>query len=175
MSKLPKNESITVEFKTSFNEEVIESLVAFSNTKGGTLYLGVSDSGKIHGLTIGKETIPNIINEIKCKTSPQVIIEAEIITIDKKDIITLTVPEYPIKPVSTRGKYFKRKSNSNHLLSINEIANEHLKTINSSWDYYIDSNHSEENLSKEKIAKFIKEVKKNEYKGSKIIQYRYTA
>ena len=162
MSKLPKNESITVEFKTSFNEEVIESLVAFSNTKGGTLYLGVSDSGKIHGLTIGKETIPNIINEIKCKTSPQVIIEAEIITMDRKEIIALTVPEYPIKPVSTRGKYFKRKSNSNHLLSINEIANEHLKTINSSWDYYIDTNHSEENLSKEKIARFIKEVKKND-------------
>ena len=79
--------------------------------KGGTLYLGVSDNGKVHGLTIGKETISSIINEVKCKTSPQIITEAEVIKIDKKDILALTVPEYPIKPVSTRGKYFKRKNN----------------------------------------------------------------
>jgi ATP-dependent DNA helicase RecG len=44
--------------------------------------------------------------------------------------------------------------NSNHLLSVDEISNEHLKTINSSWDFYIDSNHSEKDLSNEKIAKF---------------------
>ena len=31
---IPKTESITIEFKTSFNEDVIETLVAFSNAKG---------------------------------------------------------------------------------------------------------------------------------------------
>ena len=40
--------------------------------------------------------------------------------------------------------------------------NEHLKTINSSWDFYIDPNHCESNLSKEKIAKFINTINKNE-------------
>jgi ATP-dependent DNA helicase RecG len=162
MNKLPQKENVSVEFKTSFNEEAIESLVAFSNAKGGTVYLGVSDNGKIHGLTIGKETISSLINEIKCKTTPQIIPDVDILTIDNKKIIALFVPEYPIKPVSTRGKYFKRMSSSNHLLSIDEIANEHLKTINSSWDFYIDSNHSEADLSKEKISKFIKKVKQND-------------
>ena len=144
---LPSKENLAVEFKTSFNEEVIETLVAFSNAKGGTVFVGVSDKGKVQGVTIGKETIPNWINEIKNKTSPQIIPEVEALDIDNKTVISLFVIEYPIKPVSTRGKYYKRVGNSNHLLSVDEIANEHLKTINSSWDFYIDPFHTKDDLS----------------------------
>ena len=38
MNNFPKIESQTVEFKASFNEDVIETLVAFANAKGGTVY-----------------------------------------------------------------------------------------------------------------------------------------
>jgi ATP-dependent DNA helicase RecG len=103
-----------------------------------------------------------LTNEIKSKTSPQIIPDAEIVAFEGKTILALSVPEYPIKPVSVRGKYFKRISNSNHLLGVEEIANEYLKTINSSWDFYIDPNHSEADLSKEKIAKFINKIKQND-------------
>jgi len=159
MPKLPTKESQTVEFKPSFDKEVIETLVAFSNAKGGTVYIGVSDKGKIQGITIGRESIQNWINEIKSKTTPQIIPDVEIIAFENKTAVFLSVPEYPIKPVSVRGKYYKRVSSSNHLLSIDEIANEHLKTINSSWDFYTDPNHSEADLSKEKITKFINKIK----------------
>lgn len=36
---LPKGESETIEFKTSFSDEVIISLVAFANTNGGVVYI----------------------------------------------------------------------------------------------------------------------------------------
>lgn len=49
---LPKNESDTVEFKVLFTEDLIVSLVAFANTKGGSVYLGVTDNGKIIGIII---------------------------------------------------------------------------------------------------------------------------
>lgn len=35
-----QGESDTVEFKTSFNDDVIVSLVAFANTKGGEVFTG---------------------------------------------------------------------------------------------------------------------------------------
>jgi len=161
MLKLPKKESITVEFKSTFNEEAIESLVAFSNAKGGTVYIGVSDSGKTQGVTIGKETIPNWVNEIKLKTTPQIIADADVINIDKKTVVALFAPEYPIKPVATRGKYYKRAGNSNHLLSIDEIANEHLKTINSSWDMYPDTLNSLNDISVEKVNKSMELMRGN--------------
>jgi ATP-dependent DNA helicase RecG len=62
---IPTTESIAIEFKTSFNEDVIETLVAFSNAKGGTVYVGVSDKGEIKGVQIGKETISNWINPVR--------------------------------------------------------------------------------------------------------------
>ncbi len=50
-------ESQTVEFKTSFDRETIETLVAFANAQGGRVLIGVTDRGAIAGVTIGKETL----------------------------------------------------------------------------------------------------------------------
>ncbi|MBI5756856.1 MAG: ATP-binding protein [Nitrospirae bacterium] len=49
---IPSGESETVEFKTSFDREVIETLVAFANTKGGKVFVGISDNGKAAGVQI---------------------------------------------------------------------------------------------------------------------------
>jgi len=49
-------ESDTVEFKEKFDERTIESAVAFANTKGGMIFIGVSDKNNIKGIKIGKET-----------------------------------------------------------------------------------------------------------------------
>jgi len=46
------------------------------------------------------------------------------------------------------------------LLSVNEIANEHLKTINSSWDYYPDPNHNLSNISISKVQEYISSYEK---------------
>ena len=142
------------EFKPKFNEDVIETLVAFANAKGGRVLVGVDDEGNpIKNFTIGKESIQQWINEIKTKTQPQLIPDGEVIDYKGSEIVELSIQEYPIKPVSTRGKYYKRVGNSNHLLSIGEIANEHLKTINSSWDMYPDPIHTLEDISLDKVNK----------------------
>ena len=158
MQILPTSESEKVEFKTSFNEDVIETLVAFSNTKGGIVYVGVADRGELKGIQLGKETIQNWINEVKNKTAPQIIPDIEELTIDSKTVVAINVMEYPIKPVSKSGRHYKRIANANHLMSIDEIANEHLKTINSSWDFYPDPNHSLKDISSEKVSRFIKNI-----------------
>lgn len=48
-------ESDTVEFKTSFDKEAIETLVAFANTKGGTTTIGVQNGGKPGGVQLGSK------------------------------------------------------------------------------------------------------------------------
>jgi ATP-dependent DNA helicase RecG len=61
----------------------------------------------------------------------------------------------PIKPVSFKGKYYRRIAKSNHLMDIDEIANEHLKTINSSWDYFPDPYHKTDDISFDKVNSFL--------------------
>ena len=115
---LPTIESEHVEFKVSFSDEVIITLVAFSNSKGGTVYIGITDLGQVKGFRLGKETIAQWINEIKNKTVPILIPDIEEITFEGKTVVTLRVKEYPVKPVSIKGRYYKRTGNSNHLMSV---------------------------------------------------------
>ena len=61
---IKKGESEIVEFKSSFDNETIETLVAFANTKGGKVILGVSDKKEVKGVTIHNETTQKWINEI---------------------------------------------------------------------------------------------------------------
>jgi len=43
-------EGKTIEFKREFNEKVLNTMLAFLNTEGGTLYLGLSDDGSVYGI-----------------------------------------------------------------------------------------------------------------------------
>ena len=156
-----QGENQSVEFKHSFNEDVIETLCAFANTKGGTVYLGINDNKKISGITVGKETIQQWINEIKNKTEPFLLADAEIINYHTKQIVALSIAEYPIKPISVKGRCYKRVGNSNHLLSISEVVNIHLQTLNTSWDAYSDVNHSENDISMEKILSAMAIIRSN--------------
>ena len=44
---IAKGEGIQLEFKQTFNMETIETLVAFANTDGGKVLVGVSDTGSM--------------------------------------------------------------------------------------------------------------------------------
>jgi len=152
---LPKTESERIEFKTSFNDDVIISLVAFANNKGGTVYIGIADDGEVKGVKIGKETTAQYLNEIKNMTAPELIPDIAEIEENGKTVLSIYITEYPIKPVSTKGRYYKRKNNSNQQLDVSQVVNMHLQSMNTSWDAYPDLQHSLEDLSFEKIQEAI--------------------
>jgi len=54
---LKQGESERIEFKNSFGQDTIETLVAFANAKGGVVLIGVSDSKEIKGVDISAESI----------------------------------------------------------------------------------------------------------------------
>ena len=155
LNLINNGESETVEFKTSFDQSAIETMVAFANTKGGHIIIGVTDAGKINGVQLGKETIQQWINQIKANTSPAVIPDATVLAVDHKALVIFAIEEFPVKPVSCRGKYLKRIKNANHHMSTRDISNLHLKSHQTSWDYYIDPRHDLEDISPEKVSKFI--------------------
>ena len=79
MDKFNIIEDNITEFKTSFQKEVIEAVVAFANSKGGHIYIGVADNGDILGVDMPSETIQNYINTIKQATQPTIIVDIELI------------------------------------------------------------------------------------------------
>ena len=144
------------EFKSSFNDAVIETVSAFVNTKGGKVYIGVDDLGQpISNFSIGKESIQNWINEIKNKTQPGIIADIEPIVIQGKEIICVSVHDFPITPVAFKGRYYQRVNGANHQLSSQEVADLHLKTYSSSWDYYPSPHYDIDSISLDKVVQFI--------------------
>lgn len=119
-------ESETLEFKASFDRETIEALSAFANSNGGTVLVGVNDKGKITGVQISGESIQKWINQIKSSTSPSVIPDVEKIDHRDKTLVAMSVPSYPVKPISCKGKYYKRRHNANHLMDLNETESNFL-------------------------------------------------
>lgn len=90
----------------------------------------------------------------------------EVLSHQGKQFVSLHIDEYPIKPVSVRGKYFKRIANSNHLLSVNEVVDLHLQTFNTSWDYHIDPIHDVESISFIKVQVAIDIMNRNDIRIS---------
>ena len=161
LKQIECGEGYSTEFKLSFQKEVIESIVAFANAKGGIVFIGINDSREIIGINIGEESIQKYINTIKQNTSPAIIPDISIIKLDNKNIVMIEVKEFPIKPVSYRNRYYLRRANSNHIMTMEEIANEYLKTKNSSWDYYADTMHNFNDIHLEKVEKFIQKIEIN--------------
>lgn len=159
-NNISQGENEFVEFKSSFNKEVIETLVAFANAKGGRIFIGVNNDGKVIGVSINNESVQNWINEIKSKTNPSVIPYSDVIKINGKTIIIFSIPEFPIKPISVSGRYFVRRSNSNHQLLPSEISDLYLQNMQISWDSYPNHNVKINDLDFNKISGFINEVNK---------------
>ncbi len=152
-------ESTTVEFKEKFDERCIESSVAFANTRGGVIFIGVSDKNNIKGINIGKETINQWVNQISQSTEPMLIPEIEKIEIDGKTVIAVQIKEYPIKPVSTKGRCFKRVDSSNRTMTTQEITQMYLHSTGLSWDKYPAQNASLEDIDIERVKRYIQKAK----------------
>ena len=155
---IEQGENETSEFKTSFNDEVIITLSALANTQGGTVYIGVEDNGTVKGVFIGKETIGQWLNEIKNKTAPVIMPDVETIEDNTKTVIALKIQEYPVKPISVKGKYFKRVKNTNHLLAVSEITEMHIKSLQTSWDAYPHATATFDDIDFKKVSIFIEKV-----------------
>ncbi|MCU0858215.1 MAG: putative DNA binding domain-containing protein, partial [Pontiellaceae bacterium] len=153
-----KGESENVEFKRSFGRECIETVCAFANSSGGRLLVGVTNAGEICGAELSPETLQDWCNQIKMQTSPAVIPDIEVLETESGPVAVIDVDEYPVKPVNSRGRYFKRVQNSNHQMDSSEVANMYLATFNLSWDAYEYPNASLDQLDKRKIRAFIARV-----------------
>lgn len=95
---LKKEEGKTLEFKENASSllGIIKTIVAFANTAGGTLVIGVEDkTKKIVGLVDPLEDEMRIINKIADSVVPLLTPNIEIQTYRKKAIILVQVPFVP--------------------------------------------------------------------------------
>ena len=153
--RIAQGENTTTEFKENFDQEAIETAAAFANTDGGTVLIGVSDRREIRGITIGKETLRNWSNQILQATDPRVVIEIKPVAIEEKSVVLIHIAESSIKPVSVKGRCYKRVGNSNRVMSPQEIAQMHLNATGQTWDQLLAANAESDDIDPKKVEWYL--------------------
>ena len=156
IDELIKNgESGTSEFKKSFGNDVVESAVALANNRGGTILIGVDDAGKIVGQSFGKEALRDYVNRIAVATEPSIIPDAERVSTPEGAVLVLFVAEFPLKPVATRGRCYRRSGSNTRQMTPSEIAEMHLHSTGQSMDAIIVPGKTIEDIDLDAVRRYM--------------------
>ena len=93
-------EGLTVEFKrrVSSPEKIAREIIAFANTRGGTLFFGVDDDKSIVGVESEKAELEEIHFAADRLCEPSIRHDVQIFHVHSVDVICITVPESDRKP-----------------------------------------------------------------------------
>ena len=99
-------ESEKIEFKRVFVTDLNKEVIAFANTDGGEIYIGIDDNGNIFGLENIDETELQCVNHINNTIKPDisVFVKYEKINLENKDVLKITVNEGSMVPYYISGK-----------------------------------------------------------------------
>lgn len=120
---LAQGENANIEFKSGSvrPESVAREIVAFANTFGGTLLIGVEDDGSLSGVDIERETW--VANISRHNVTPALQLDVQQVAIDGKQVCMVTVPKGQDRPYQTQdGKYWIRAGSTNRMATKEELS-----------------------------------------------------
>ena len=99
-------ESKTIEFKREYTENLKYEVIAFANTDGGTIYIGIEDDGTVIGIENTDKTMLSITNMIRDSIHPDVTLFTDVSTIDieEKTVIRIDILRGTERPYYIKGK-----------------------------------------------------------------------
>ena len=151
-----KGESPFVEFKEENIKpnELAAEMVAFSNSEGGTILLGIDDNGQVKGVE-DPNIEEKIMNISRNNCIPNIIPICDKIDLSNKNIIVISVPKGLNKPYYTvDNKYYIRVGTTKRIASREELLR--LFEVNGSFHFDISpvSNTSLKDINLEKVREY---------------------
>ena len=99
-------ESENTEFKAKLSDEIYKEVIAFANTDGGTIYIGVDDKGNVIGLENVDDSYTRLTNGIRDAIQPDVTMFIRYVLQEDK-VIRIEVGEGSYKPYYLKSKGLK--------------------------------------------------------------------
>ena len=96
-------ETENIEFKSQFTEEIYKEVIAFANTDGGIVYVGIDNEGNAIGLSNVDDEYTRITNGIRDAIMPDVTMCVKYFIQDNK-VVRITVNEGTNKPYYLKSK-----------------------------------------------------------------------
>ena len=99
-------ESERIEYKSQMIDDIYKEVIAFANTDGGVIYLGIDDKGNLVGIDNVDETYTRLTNGIRDAIVPDVTMFVRYVLQDNK-VIQIEVGEGSYKPYYLKSKGMK--------------------------------------------------------------------
>ena len=99
-------ETENIEFKLQFTDELYKEVIAFANTDGGVIYIGIDNNGNAVGIDNVDENYTRITNGIRDAIMPDVTMFVKY-TIQENRVVRITVGEGSYKPYYLKSKGLK--------------------------------------------------------------------
>jgi len=146
---LDEGKGTRIEFIESMNEDGFRVISAFSNTNGGTLFCGVSDTGEVTGFDCSAKNVRSINSKIIRKMGIRPSFSC--FTLDKKNVLCIKVEKSP-NPISYNGIYFKREGTKTTPILGDKLRDFFLRGSN--WDG-LTNDATMEDIDVESVIRFI--------------------
>jgi ATP-dependent DNA helicase RecG len=120
-----QGESGSLEFKEEQvrPESLVREMVAFANTFGGIILIGVADDGVITGISKVAEIEQRVINVARHSVTPALCPTIESVVLEGKSVCVITVGKGTAKPYQTLdGKFLLRVGSTNRQATQEELS-----------------------------------------------------
>ena len=164
---LKKGEDYKTEFKERADKHLDREIVAFANSSGGQIYIGITDKGKVKGINITNK-LKSLIEDIAKNCDPKVPIS--FYEIKKQKVLIIGIEESKDKPHKCSSGFYIRSGSSSQKLNRDEILNfaEDEELLN--FDEVICKEFNfKKDFDKEKLFSFMDSAK-NKYSRRNYIQ-----
>ena len=121
---IEKGEDSFTEFKEekAHSNDLAAEIVAFANTEGGKILLGISDKKEIKGVTNPDKEMLRVENISRNNCEPPLTVNIEKIKINKEIVLCIYIPKGPERPYRTnRGVYYIRSSSGKRQATREEL------------------------------------------------------
>lgn len=102
-------ENSNIEFKSVYAADIKKEVIAFANTKGGIIYIGIADNGSITGLEYPDEVMLQAGNAVRDSIKPDVtlFVDYTVETIESKKVVKISVQRGVDRPYYLAEKGLK--------------------------------------------------------------------
>ncbi|MCD8241319.1 MAG: putative DNA binding domain-containing protein [Lachnospiraceae bacterium] len=99
-------ESERIEYKSQMTDDIYKEVIAFTNTDGGVIYVGIDDKGNLTGIDNVDETYTRLTNGIRDAIAPDVTMFVRYVLQDN-EVIRIEVGEGSYKPYYLKSRGMK--------------------------------------------------------------------
>jgi len=140
-----------IEFKESMDKNFPKEIVAFANASGGAIYLGINDTGELHGINITNR-LKSQIQDIAHNCDPSIIISLSQI----ENILLVKIKEGNNKPYSCSKGFYMRMGANSQKMSRDEVLALAIKSGKIRFDEQICSSFEWKDFDNEKFEYYLK-------------------